>query len=89
MSEQTKRSAGVPGSEDVFAVPGEPIADQAYLSSGADWDQIIESQRERADEIIVVNLGPQHPSTHGVMRLVLEMDGETIMRAWRSSPLPS
>ena len=79
MSEQTKRSAGVPGSEDVFAVPGEPIADQAYLSSGADWDQIIESQRERADEIIVVNLGPQHPSTHGVMRLVLEMDGENVM----------
>ncbi len=79
MSEQTKRSAGVPGAEDVFAVPGEPIADQAYLSAGADWDQIIESQRERADEIIVVNLGPQHPSTHGVMRLVLEMDGETVM----------
>ena len=31
-------------------------------------------------ERIVVNMGPQHPSTHGVLRLVLELDGETVMR---------
>ncbi len=79
MSDKTKQGYGVPGAEDVFAVPGEPVADQAYLAGGSDWAQIIESQRERADEIIVINMGPQHPSTHGVMRLVLEMDGETVM----------
>jgi NADH-quinone oxidoreductase subunit D len=28
-----------------------------------------------------INLGPQHPATHGVLRLVLEMDGETVERA--------
>ena len=28
-----------------------------------------------------LNFGPQHPSAHGVLRLVLEMDGETIVRA--------
>jgi len=28
-----------------------------------------------------INFGPQHPAAHGVLRLVLEMDGETIMRA--------
>ncbi|HTT79513.1 MAG TPA: NADH-quinone oxidoreductase subunit D, partial [Stellaceae bacterium] len=28
-----------------------------------------------------MNFGPQHPAAHGVMRLVLEMDGETIERA--------
>src|SRR5580700_9124596 len=28
-----------------------------------------------------VNFGPQHPAAHGVLRLILEMDGETIVRA--------
>ena len=31
-----------------------------------------------AGERIVVNMGPQHPSTHGVLRLILEIEGETI-----------
>jgi NADH-quinone oxidoreductase subunit D len=30
---------------------------------------------------MVLNMGPQHPSTHGVLRIVLELDGETILRA--------
>jgi NADH-quinone oxidoreductase subunit D len=30
---------------------------------------------------MTVNMGPQHPSTHGVLRLVLELDGETVMAA--------
>ena len=30
-------------------------------------------------ETMTVNMGPQHPSTHGVLRLVLELDGETIL----------
>ena len=32
-----------------------------------------------ADQTMVINMGPQHPSTHGVLRLVIEVDGETIV----------
>ena len=32
-------------------------------------------------EVMTVNMGPQHPSTHGVLRLVLELDGESILSA--------
>ena len=32
-------------------------------------------------ETMTVNMGPQHPSTHGVLRLVLELDGETVNAA--------
>src|SRR4029079_789865 len=33
------------------------------------------------DERVVVNMGPQHPSTHGVLRLILELEGETVVSA--------
>jgi NADH-quinone oxidoreductase subunit D len=32
-----------------------------------------------SDQTMVLNMGPQHPSTHGVLRLVLEIDGETVI----------
>ncbi|HPK72642.1 MAG TPA: NADH dehydrogenase (quinone) subunit D [Vicinamibacterales bacterium] len=34
---------------------------------------------ELRTETLTVNMGPQHPSTHGVLRLVLELDGETVL----------
>ena len=54
-----------------------------YTVSGQDWDSIVSDVRTRAeqqpgDERIVVNMGPQHPSTHGVLRLILEIEGETV-----------
>src|SRR5512132_1071422 len=36
---------------------------------------------ELRTETMTVNMGPQHPSTHGVLRLVLELDGETVVSA--------
>ena len=35
----------------------------------------------RDDETTIINMGPQHPSTHGVLRLMLELDGETVLRS--------
>ncbi|MGC3993983.1 MAG: NADH-quinone oxidoreductase subunit D [Propionicimonas sp.] len=45
---------------------------------GGDWADIAGEQAERGDETLVINMGPQHPSTHGVLRLMVECDGETV-----------
>ena len=34
------------------------------------------------DQHMVINMGPQHPATHGVLRLVLEIDGEIVVRLY-------
>ena len=47
---------------------------------GGDWDSVrgaAEGEKER----VVVNMGPQHPSTHGVLRMILELEGETVTEA--------
>jgi NADH-quinone oxidoreductase subunit D len=41
---------------------------------------VAEEQAKTGPRRMVLNMGPQHPSTHGVLRLVLELDGETIMK---------
>ncbi len=33
------------------------------------------------DETMIINMGPSHPSTHGVLRIMLELDGETVLRS--------
>ncbi|MCW2714866.1 MAG: nuoD [Frankiales bacterium] len=50
-----------------------------YTVTGGDWDSVLGEGVD--DEHIVVNMGPQHPSTHGVLRLVMELDGETVTSA--------
>src|SRR5512142_1007410 len=40
----------------------------------------IASLEPGGERTMILNMGPQHPSTHGVLRLVLEIDGETVLR---------
>jgi len=68
------------GESDPYAGSYETTEGRIYAVSGGDWDTIggaPEGEKER----IVVNMGPQHPSTHGVLRLILELDGETVTEA--------
>ena len=41
---------------------------------------VAERERVPDDETMIINMGPQHPSTHGVLRLMLELQGETVLR---------
>ncbi|QAY69937.1 NADH-quinone oxidoreductase subunit D [Xylanimonas protaetiae] len=56
-----------------------PAGAAFFEASGGDWDEI--AREVVGEERIVVNMGPQHPSTHGVLRLMLEIDGETVTEA--------
>ena len=80
MSTQTSRPTG--RASDPYATSGadEAAAEGGYIvnTSGGDWDDQIDEATALHEERIVVNMGPQHPSTHGVLRLILELDGETV-----------
>src|SRR5919107_3223536 len=88
MSEQTThRPHGASPASDVDADPygasTEDAADATHVfnTSGGDWDDVAEEAAALGEERIVVNMGPQHPSTHGVLRLILEIDGESVTEA--------
>jgi NADH-quinone oxidoreductase subunit D len=62
-----------------YATERDTTEGRVFTVTGGDWDQITESVDPLSNEKIVVNMGPQHPSTHGVLRLVLELEGETVV----------
>ena len=68
------------GRRDLYAGAYETTEGRVYTVTGGDWDDDPRCARGRRERV-VVNMGPQHPSTHGVLRLVLELDGETITEA--------
>jgi NADH-quinone oxidoreductase subunit D len=56
---------------------GEATEGTVFNVSGEDWDDVVKGAQEGEDDRLVVNMGPQHPSTHGVLRLILTLDDET------------
>ncbi len=63
---------------DYYAQGSEATTGTVYMPMGGDWADIQQEQAERGDETLVINMGPQHPATHGVLRLILETEGETV-----------
>jgi NADH-quinone oxidoreductase subunit D len=74
MTSSTPRATGHIVDEDATGIP-------SFEAAGGDWSEIAEEAARLGEERIVVNMGPQHPSTHGVLRLMLEIDGETVTEA--------
>ncbi|MCX4410941.1 NADH-quinone oxidoreductase subunit D [Streptomyces sp. NPDC059837] len=74
-------STQTPSSDASAAAARETTEGTVYTVTGGDWDEIAQSAAKSDDERIIVNMGPQHPSTHGVLRLILEIDGETVTEA--------
>jgi NADH-quinone oxidoreductase subunit D len=74
---QTPTAPAGAGDADDDAAEG-----RVYTVSGEDWDELVAAANEAKDfesgERLVINMGPQHPSTHGVLRLVLTLEGETV-----------
>ena len=66
--------------QDPYGIATEegPTEGHVVNAFGGDWDDVVDEAASLGEERIVVNMGPQHPSTHGVLRLILEIDGETV-----------
>ena len=63
---------------DPYASSRETTEGTVFSVTGGDWDSLVTEIGQAKEERVVVNMGPQHPSTHGVLRLVLELEGETV-----------
>ncbi len=67
----------------VAAGPGVEAVFDPDASDAMDYVAETETSDEAGgirQETMILNMGPQHPSTHGVLRLLLELDGETVIR---------
>jgi NADH-quinone oxidoreductase subunit D len=67
------------GPDPYAATARDTTEGRVYTVTGGDWDTLAEDAQH--DDRIIINMGPQHPSTHGVLRLVLELEGEIVTQA--------
>src|SRR5437773_10488150 len=66
----------MPTAQDIqFGEPAARAAEAARVLQQAEDLQDVQGEK------MVLNMGPSHPSTHGVLRIVLELDGEIITKA--------
>jgi NADH-quinone oxidoreductase subunit D len=60
------------------------MSDSKILSASATLEPVTEAAPEQETakrKLMTLNMGPQHPSTHGVLRVLIELDGEVIVKA--------
>jgi NADH-quinone oxidoreductase subunit D len=68
-------------SDPYGAAEAETTQGRVFTVTGQDWETLVAGIADEGDDRVVVNMGPQHPSTHGVLRLILELSGETVTEA--------
>jgi NADH-quinone oxidoreductase subunit D len=56
--------------------PSQELNHRDVVVTGGPWPEA-----EEDGDTMIINMGPQHPSTHGVLRVMLELDAETVLRA--------
>ena len=57
------------------------ISEEAALDAAVVEDDVEAVTAEPGDGPMLINMGPQHPSTHGVLRIAMELQGETVLRS--------
>jgi hypothetical protein len=65
---------------DPYASSRETTEGTVFSVTGGDWDSLVSEIGESKEERIIVNMGPQHPSTHGVLRLVLNSKARQLQK---------
>lgn len=58
----------------------EALEQASQLADRTTFQKVEDARAPGDSERMIINMGPQHPSTHGVLRLVLELDGETVVK---------
>jgi NADH-quinone oxidoreductase subunit D len=79
----TKRTVEVELSTSGLDEQGRPVRRALGVDDGGNvitQEMPWEPEPDLTGEHMLINIGPQHPATHGVLRLVLELDGETVVR---------
>lgn len=80
-----RRDFPLGGEEVAFTHNAEEIAPQADTWTEPEREKTVQDYLGLTGEVkegtIIINIGPQHPSTHGVLRVALQLEGETVLRA--------